>query len=393
MPRPSNNSVHLSHQTTFNRNGSGTKAPTVIKGISPRVFYLLVTVLLCTNAATILTLLMGDEIAQITNKNANIAVISYETRIADLRTEIDRLNSRQYARAGDFNLQMQDLVSQQEELAVQHQYIRALAKMAEDLGIDTASVDDTADTPTLNTSQLAPANDQKHDVESVRATLASMSRDTDIAISAIAIATKNSTQKLLNGLSTVGIHPLFDNNEPQAVGGPFESLENMPANEVLNSANAIVAEFHRFEIARQALRDAPVHRPVKGNMRISSTFGARKDPFLDKTGFHSGLDFAASTGTKVSSAGAGTVVFAGVKGGYGNMIEVEHENGLTTRYGHLSKILVKKGQTVTAGANIGLVGSTGRSTGPHLHFEVRRSDTPLNPQKFLNAGQKLQRYL
>ena len=116
--------------------------------------------------------------------------------------------------------------------------------------------------------------------------------------------------------------------------------------------------------------------------RISSGYGNRTDPFTKRRAFHAGLDMPAPNGTIVLSAGEGKVTFAGTKSGYGTLVEISHGNGLVTRYGHLSATLVKVGQVVQTGTPIAKVGSTGRSTGPHLHFEVRRDDQTVDPKDF-----------
>jgi murein DD-endopeptidase MepM/ murein hydrolase activator NlpD len=108
---------------------------------------------------------------------------------------------------------------------------------------------------------------------------------------------------------------------------------------------------------------------------------------------HAGVDFRQKTGSEVKATGKGVVIHAGTAGGYGLMVEIDHGNGITTRYGHLSKILVKEGDVVDAGDLIALSGSTGRSTGPHLHYEVRRNGNAVDPMRFLNAGLKLTSYL
>jgi len=104
---------------------------------------------------------------------------------------------------------------------------------------------------------------------------------------------------------------------------------------------------------------------------------------------HTGIDFKAPYGSRVYSTAPGTVLAAKWKGGYGKMVEIRHANGFVTRYAHLSRMHVKAGDHVLAGDLIGNIGSTGRSTGPHLHYEVRRHDKPHNPAKFLSAGEKL----
>ncbi|HLA94848.1 MAG TPA: M23 family metallopeptidase [Pyrinomonadaceae bacterium] len=118
--------------------------------------------------------------------------------------------------------------------------------------------------------------------------------------------------------------------------------------------------------------------------KINNEFGFRRNPFGGRTyEFHAGMDIDGERGDMVVAPGNGTVVEAGWKGGYGNMIEIDHGNGLTTRYGHLSKIDVAAGDGITRGQLIGLIGSTGRSTGPHLHYELRVNDHPINPRFFL----------
>ena len=133
----------------------------------------------------------------------------------------------------------------------------------------------------------------------------------------------------------------------------------------------------------------PVRRPVSEDASISSGYGPRMDPFLGRPAMHQGLDFRASKGTQVMAAGAGKVVRAGRLGGYGNVVEIDHGQGITSRYAHLSRISVKVGDTVKPGDAIGKVGSTGRSTGPHLHFEVRRNGASRNPITYIRAGQRL----
>ncbi len=118
--------------------------------------------------------------------------------------------------------------------------------------------------------------------------------------------------------------------------------------------------------------------------KINNEFGYRRNPFGGRGyEFHSGMDIDGNRGDLVAAPANGVVVTAGWEGGYGNLIEVDHGNGLTTRYGHLSKVGVQVGDTIQRGQLIGLIGSTGRSTGPHLHYEVRLNDKPINPRRFL----------
>ena len=126
----------------------------------------------------------------------------------------------------------------------------------------------------------------------------------------------------------------------------------------------------------------PEGRPVSTGY-ISSGFGERIDPFTGGGEFHEGIDFAAPMGTRIHAVAAGIVTWAGPRGGYGNMVQIDHGNGYSTRYGHSSKVLVHVGETVQRGDVIALVGDTGRSTGPHVHFEVLKNGQQIDPMRFV----------
>jgi murein DD-endopeptidase MepM/ murein hydrolase activator NlpD len=132
----------------------------------------------------------------------------------------------------------------------------------------------------------------------------------------------------------------------------------------------------------------PTRLPVQSG-HLGSSFGWRIDPFTGRSALHTGLDFQADPGTPILAAAGGVVVAQEVHPAYGNMVEIDHGNDLITRYAHASKVFVKKGDLVKRGQKIAEVGTTGRSTGPHLHFEVMVQGVPQDPQKFLAAGRDL----
>ena len=134
---------------------------------------------------------------------------------------------------------------------------------------------------------------------------------------------------------------------------------------------------------RLAAKAVPTTLPVESGY-YSSDFGYRIDPFNGGNAFHSGVDFIAAPGSPILAAAGGTVVEATFNSQYGNMVDINHDNGLTTRYAHMSAMKVKVGDVVLKGQRVGDLGGTGRSTGPHLHFEVRENGVPLNPNRFLN---------
>jgi murein DD-endopeptidase MepM/ murein hydrolase activator NlpD len=175
------------------------------------------------------------------------------------------------------------------------------------------------------------------------------------------------------------------------VGGPLISLPpklNPGPFELV--ALSLQQGLQRLNQYKTVVLDMPLRAPLQRlDENVTSNFGPRSDPFTGATAMHSGMDFRGETGTPVMATGAGKVIRAGDGGGYGNLVIVDHGHGVTTRYAHLSAIHVSEGQTIAGGTVVGLLGSTGRSTGPHLHYETRRNDEAHDPLKFLTAGRRL----
>jgi len=136
-----------------------------------------------------------------------------------------------------------------------------------------------------------------------------------------------------------------------------------------------------YAAREQLLASTPSVWPTRG--WVTSVFGGRDDPFTGGRVMHAGIDLAAAEGTQVVAPAAGTITFASENGSYGKFIAIDHGRGIVTQYGHLSRILVKVGDTVTRGQHIGAIGNTGRSTGPHLHYEVRLNGIPVNPRNYV----------
>ncbi len=169
-------------------------------------------------------------------------------------------------------------------------------------------------------------------------------------------------------------------------GGPFVALAGGVANDSLAGAvHGLDSRLTRLETLRVALQAVPLVSPVD-TYRVASRFGKRRDPISKKWAIHSGVDLSSRRKTKVYASAPGIVTKAGYKGRYGRMIEIDHGFGIRTRYGHLHKILVKKGQEVRHRDKIGLLGSSGRSTGPHLHYEILYGNIAMDPIKFIQAG-------
>jgi murein DD-endopeptidase MepM/ murein hydrolase activator NlpD len=166
-------------------------------------------------------------------------------------------------------------------------------------------------------------------------------------------------------------------------GGPFIPYDASSLNE---NDRDIIANVDRMILLHDIIKQLPLSTPIE-NAQTTGPFGRRVDPFNGRWAIHPGVDLAGPVGSKIYSTSAGIVVSAGHRAAYGNMVDIDHGFGIVTRYGHLSRILVKEGEMVRKGQQVGIQGSTGRSTGPHLHYEVRINDRPVNPVKFLNAGE------
>lgn len=207
-------------------------------------------------------------------------------------------------------------------------------------------------------------------------------RQEQIAI-AMTRAVGERSQRAEAALRAVGIRPSASTANQ---GGPFipasRGNARTPREPLFLRLDAAV---NRMEVLEQLVLSLPSTIPAEG-MSLSSGFGYRRDPFTGAGAMHAGLDFKGAHGSPILSAAAGTVSFVGRKSGYGNVVEVDHGHGILTRYAHLSGFVARLGQMVTPGQAIARMGSTGRSTGTHLHFEVRVNGTAVNPRRFLESN-------
>lgn len=189
----------------------------------------------------------------------------------------------------------------------------------------------------------------------------------------------------------------FDFSEVPAQGGPESALaqggyevQDMMAD--LDKMTALLEKREQQLVAMESVlfnkelsrQGVPAGRPTKGGW-MSSSFGKRTDPFTGKQAWHEGVDFAGKKGSEIVAVAGGVVTWSGKRYGYGNLVEINHGNGYVTRYGHCQALLASVGDTVKQGQSIALMGSTGRSTGPHVHFEVLKHGKPVNPEKYVWA--------
>ncbi len=316
---------------------------------------------------------------------------AYEDRIAELREQIDRTTSRQLLNQEQFERKLDELMRRQATLESRASSLGGAEPAA------TGSIGATRE-PGRKPAPLGDdfINPRRLDgkqssiggkLDRIATSLDRVEQDENAAVEGMRARYETRTRKVKDVLASLGLRY---NALPQAAGGPFVPVRLPPANE--GFARALT----RLAIARAQTQDltdtlafVPLRRPLAGELDVSSGFGVRIDPFLRQPAMHTGIDFRGEVGDPVHATAAGKVTKAGWDGGYGQLVEIDHGEGLATRYGHLSEIDVTLGEKVRAGQVIGRLGSTGRSTGPHLHYETRVNGEAVNPAKFLAAGVKL----
>ncbi|MBA4163754.1 MAG: peptidase M23 [Erythrobacter sp.] len=187
----------------------------------------------------------------------------------------------------------------------------------------------------------------------------------------------------------LGLDPraMIRNAERGAMGGPLEVLETSSSGDVDPRFERLGLSLARMAALERGLEGIPQVSPTNRRLTsISSGYGYRRDPFTRRGAMHSGLDFKGPQGAPIYAAARGRVSFVGRKHGYGNVVEIRHGNGMMTRYAHMSRFASRVGEEVEAGDVIGAIGSTGRSTGPHLHFEVHINNRAVNPRPILETA-------
>ena len=329
---------------------------------------------------------------------------AYEDRIADLRQQIDRMSSRQLLNQESYEQKLDQIMRRQSALES-----RSNALMSMPDSIITGSTRPTGREQTRSVpNRPSPINDKSSGLLPTERTA---SRDTNYAnaiarlqasldrvearqtasLAALEETYEVKARRIRGVLADLGLDASRVGPRDTAMGGPLVALPRLPA-----YAGPFEQHVYRVGVARaqvdrlnRTIASVPVRKPVLGEIDISSGFGMRIDPFIRAPALHTGMDFRGDPGDPVRATADGNVTVAGVQGGYGKMVEIDHGNGLTTRYAHLSEITVKVGQRVRAGFIVGKIGSTGRSTGPHLHYETRVSGDAVDPRKFLRAGLRL----
>jgi murein DD-endopeptidase MepM/ murein hydrolase activator NlpD len=351
---------------------------------------------------------------------------AYEDRIAELRAKVDRTTSRQLLDQEQFDQKLDQIMRRQTTLESRATALSAIPDASATGSIrpprgtaatDASSSGNPKPSPINDTVIFVAPPDREARLESrtppivtpqanqfakiqgvdnvlvrLQTSLDQVERRQMAALSSVEDSMESRVRRMRGVFTDLGLDmPQLEAATPRpGMGGPFVPVK-LPAD-----AGPFERQLYRINITRaqverlnRTLMLVPYRKPVIGEVEFTSGFGVRSDPFLGRPAMHTGLDFRAATGDPVRATASGKVVSSGWQGGYGRMVEIDHGNGLATRYGHMSEINVRVGDQIRIGQVIGAVGSTGRSTGPHLHYETRIDGEAVDPQKFLRAGVRL----
>ena len=351
---------------------------------------------------------------------------AYEDRIAELRAKVDRATSRQLLDQEQFDQKLDQIMRRQTTLESRATALSAIPDASVTGSIKPPRGTTASDANSSGVAKPSPINDtvifvappdrearlesrtppivnpqpnQFAKIQGVDNVLVRLQTSLDqverrqmAALGSVEDTMESRVRRMRGVFTDLGLDiPQLEAATPRSgMGGPFVPVK-LPAD-----AGPFERQLYRINITRaqverlnRTLALVPYRKPVIGEVEFTSGFGVRSDPFLGRPAMHTGLDFRAATGDPVRATANGKVVASGWSGGYGRMVEIDHGNGLATRYGHMSEINVRVGDTIRIGQVIGAVGSTGRSTGPHLHYETRIDGEAVDPQKFLRAGVRL----
>ena len=373
----------------------------------------------------------------------------YETRLADARAELDRATSRQLLDQSAIESKMRALLSRQARLEQRGEALAALAAEAgasaaalvaqarpqkparapsaltaiqaiggTDGDLGAASVYAPVGAPAAQPKPQKPrpldgpgetlgraepadkldgalsaaaadaALDPNARIGLVDYSLDRVERTQIAAVAGVARTARAAAQRIETVIQRTGLDPAAlkasEAHEPGGMGGPYVPLDEKDA--FGRAVSEAAREVEAAQRLRRLLPHLPLRYPLIGEANVSSPFGYRPDPFLGRPALHPGVDLVQAYGSDIKATAVGRVIHAGPMGGYGNAVEIDHGNGIVTRFGHMSQVLAEEGQMVKAGDTIGRIGSTGRSTGPHLHYEVRIDGAAVDPERFLTAS-------
>ena len=361
-----------------------------------------------------------DQLLALKERRLYQARLEYEDRITAMRTSIDRLNNKLLLNQGAYLDKVDDVRADYDKLMERHGQLVEFFRQG---WIPAKEENDAVELPVSQPDKQKPGKGDSSGKGSLNKwsyrqlyakdftspeeaemplndLQAEMAKFEDHQVALLDEVVKQSRQKI-DGLAK--IYAKFgmsarqvaakSNFEPDAVGGPFLSLTaaDIGSKRLADRINVAASNMVEVEKLKHEMSKMPLHVPLKKFSRITSRFGMRRDPFRRRMAMHAGMDFKAPYGAPILATAPGVVTKAGYAGPYGRLVEIQHDNGFTTRYAHMSAIKVRVGARVSRGTVVGRLGNTGRSTGAHLHYETRRHGKAMNPVRFWKAWNALQK--
>ncbi|RYC31722.1 M23 family peptidase [Lichenibacterium minor] len=421
---PPSDALPRSHYFITLSRGSGMRT-VAVRAPLVQLAMLVVPLVLLAGLCSTLYLALHDDLMAGLMRRESAMQYAYEDRIEALRQDLERQAERSRADASTIDARVHDLFAREATLEGRAAAVASLAAevapVAGRPALPAAITGRASATPAAALGYAAPdkprpvvepatrgpagaAGLEDHAslldaptvplgdrLGAVASSLERVGRGQVAALTRIGAAAHARAARIRDLIETAGLSP--ERYLPKAagagLGGPFVPLPEGPDggfDRAVAELRGTVAAAGQLEAALPRL---PLAAPLLGRMDVTSPFGARTDPFLGRPALHTGVDLREGYGTDIRATGAGRVSFAGTAGGYGNMVEVDHGNGLATRYAHMGSVSVAEGQAVARGAVLGFVGATGRATGPHLHYEVRIDGEPVDPTRFLASADRL----
>ncbi len=374
-----------------------------------------------------------DQILALKERNEYRARLEYEDRITELRSNIDRLNRRLLLDQRAYLAKVDEVRSEHDKLIDRHERLAEFfqngwlpkpaasstpgagqpgsnaAPAPEKQGnavIPRGSIGTPSDLAVVSfapplaqrqfTAEFTTVQESLQPLDTLRSYMGQMETREASLLSQVTEYMDSRNAELGQVYRMLGIDAgkvaSTSGYTPENIGGPFIAASSTQLGSSLLAAhvNDLADRLETWERLKYEASHLPLTRPMPPEHETTSGFGLRKDPFRRRPAMHAGIDFRGPVGSPVMAAAPGTVIKAGYSGGYGRLVELRHENGVTTRYAHLSMINVRTGQKVKSGDMIGKLGNTGRSTGPHLHYETRVGGRAIDPLKFWKARDVLQ---
>jgi len=352
-----------------------------------------------------------DQVLALKERSQYRARLEYEDRIGEMRTVIDKLNRRLLLDQKAYLVKVDEVRIEHDQLVDRHEQLSDFFKQGW-LPIPTGSTRQQKssltpqDAPALKASgkktaspravdsylsEFTSAEEAVKPLDELRNYMAQMETREAALLHTATNYVAEQTTRLGKVYRSLGVNAdkiaKSSSYKPEAIGGPFiaATAVDLGSKVLAQRVSDLSLQLDKWETLKFQTTRLPLIKPMRPSHATSSGFGLRKDPFRKRAAMHSGIDFRGRTGSPVHVTAPGKIIKAGWAGSYGKMVEVRHDGGIISRYAHLSIISVRTGQKVKSGDRIGKVGSTGRSTGPHLHYETRVGGRAIDPVRFWKA--------